>query len=221
MRVCDHCDRFPANFLAQKMDFTQHKDVQILNVTHTYTDEIGQKICARIAQGETIFGICKHDTNYPPCSTVYSWLDNNPEFQKIYKIAEQSQLKALAEQILYYSTPEFVQTTLKDGQGGERSHSAQVQAHALACEWRKWWLGKKLVKQWGDQQSIELKLDDNADSDSQIKQIIASVASGELLLNDAEKLANLIYKRTECFDVTKLSEQISQLKLAIESKHRE
>lgn len=45
----------------------------------SYSDEIADKIVARMIEGESLTTICK-DPDMPPRVTVYSWFDRRPDF---------------------------------------------------------------------------------------------------------------------------------------------
>ncbi len=44
-----------------------------------YSDEIAEEICNRIADGESLRGIC-NDPHMPSRPTVAKWMDDNPDF---------------------------------------------------------------------------------------------------------------------------------------------
>jgi len=47
--------------------------------TSSYTEEIANRICERMIEGEDIVTICK-DEEMPSRRTVYRWMDEHPEF---------------------------------------------------------------------------------------------------------------------------------------------
>lgn len=49
-----------------------------------YTPEIGEAICYRLCNGETLVDICDSDDGFPHRMTVYRWMDDNPEFASMY-----------------------------------------------------------------------------------------------------------------------------------------
>jgi hypothetical protein len=51
-----------------------------------YTPELGQRICERMVEGETLRKIC-NDDDMPSRSTIFRWLIAHPEFQTSYKMA--------------------------------------------------------------------------------------------------------------------------------------
>ncbi|MGA0605382.1 hypothetical protein ACO2Q0_05215 [Phenylobacterium sp. VNQ135] len=56
----------------------------------TYTPEIGEEICFRLANGESLISICREE-HLPTPATVYRWVNRIPEFQDMYVDARQFQ----------------------------------------------------------------------------------------------------------------------------------
>jgi len=49
-----------------------------------YTEELGEEICERISQGETLPSICRDQHMPSSISTIYGWLANNLAFEAAY-----------------------------------------------------------------------------------------------------------------------------------------
>ncbi|RPD50043.1 terminase small subunit protein [Hymenobacter sediminis] len=64
-----------------------------------YTLELVQKICSRIANGESLRSICQEET-MPGKSTVMEWLAAHEHFRTIYAQAREVQADHMAEEIL-------------------------------------------------------------------------------------------------------------------------
>lgn len=64
-----------------------------------YTVELGEQICHRIAQGETLQTICL-DSELPDRITVWRWLDKHPDFATLYARAREAQGDVMDEMIL-------------------------------------------------------------------------------------------------------------------------
>lgn len=56
----------------------------------TYTAEIGEEICFRLANGESLISICRDD-HLPTPATVYRWVRRLPDFEDLYVAARQFQ----------------------------------------------------------------------------------------------------------------------------------
>lgn len=65
----------------------------------TYTPEIGQEICERLAQGEVLYKICQ-DKHMPSFPTVNRWLLDKPDFLNDYMRAREIQQDYEADKIL-------------------------------------------------------------------------------------------------------------------------
>jgi hypothetical protein len=55
-----------------------------------YSRELGEAICARLANGESLVAIGR-DADMPCCGTVYGWLNRHAEFADLYAQARQAQ----------------------------------------------------------------------------------------------------------------------------------
>lgn len=64
-----------------------------------YTLELGEEICQRIAEGESLRTICAEDA-YPDRVTVLRWLNQHPDFATIYAQAREAQGDVMDEKIL-------------------------------------------------------------------------------------------------------------------------
>ena len=60
----------------------------------TYSEELADEICARIAEGESMRGICA-DNHMPNWRTVWRWLDANDDFASRCARARTMQAEAL------------------------------------------------------------------------------------------------------------------------------
>lgn len=111
-----------------------------------FTQELADRICLRIAKGESLKVICQ-DEDMPNASTVHAWvLDDKEGFSKKYARARDIQAEVMFDEIL-----EISDYSRDDIVGGEdRSDNARVQAHKLRVDSRKWYLSKVLPKKFGD-----------------------------------------------------------------------
>jgi hypothetical protein len=65
----------------------------------TYTPEVGEAICARLAAGQTLVAIAREP--WTPCySTILNWARYVPEFADRYALARQLAVHALCDQVL-------------------------------------------------------------------------------------------------------------------------
>lgn len=110
-----------------------------------YTQELADKICLRLSNGESLRHICL-DEDMPDASTVHRWvLEDREGFYKQYAKAREIQAEQLFEEI-----NELADTSVTDIVGDDKSDSARVQARKLQVDARKWYLSKVLPKKFGD-----------------------------------------------------------------------
>lgn len=121
----------------------------------TYQAEIAAKICARLAQGEPLKGICRDD-DMPADSTVRGWvIDDVQGFAAQYARARDLGLDALAEDILSIAdTPQVGQKTVSKATGLEVTEGDMIEHRRLQVDARKWYLSKVAPKKYGDKLAI-------------------------------------------------------------------
>lgn len=124
-----------------------------------YSQEIADKICERLAAGESLNAICKDD-GLPAESTVRRWALLDVEgFAANYTRARELQAHFLAEQIIDISdTPlEGQEVTIK-ADGSQETKVGDMLGHRkLQVDSRKWYLSKVLPKVYGDKLETTLK----------------------------------------------------------------
>ena len=99
-----------------------------------HTDGMANEICARLAEGESLNGICK-DEHMPPESTVRTWvLDNREGFAANYARAREIGYLKMADEII----------EIADGVDPKSDRDR------LRVEARKWIVSKVLPKVYGD-----------------------------------------------------------------------
>jgi len=104
----------------------------------TYSTDIADKICERLASGESLVVICQ-DKDMPCKTAVYSWLQKHPEFTDKYVRAREAQADTHVDEIVHIADTE------------EDPQKARVRIDA-----RKWVAGKQRPKKYGDKSQIEL-----------------------------------------------------------------
>lgn len=117
----------------------------------TYTDEIADVICERIADGESLKAICE-DEAMPSKATVFKWLSENASFSDKYALAREAQSDALFDDIL---------TIADDGRNdwmernfGEETRWVEngeaLRRSQLRIDARKWMASKLKPKKYGE-----------------------------------------------------------------------
>ena len=113
-----------------------------------FNQEIFDKICDRLAEGESLRKICADD-GYPPKRDVSRWMDENPELQAQYARARAKQHDFWAEQIMSIADEDAE----RDADG--RRDPAHVAQKRLQIDSRKWLLSKLAPKKYGDVTTIK------------------------------------------------------------------
>lgn len=67
--------------------------------TTTYTPELAAKLCAAIADGGSLRAVCKKD-GMPSKATVFRWLGESVEFQKMYETATDERADTMIDEIV-------------------------------------------------------------------------------------------------------------------------
>lgn len=103
----------------------------------TYTQEIADEICRRLAEGETLRAICR-DMEIP-ISTVLGWVrDDRDGFAEQYARARDIGYEVMADELI----------DIADG------GSDDWQRDRLRVDARKWLLAKALPKRYGDRVTL-------------------------------------------------------------------
>lgn len=153
----------------------------------TYTKEMGEAICERIANGEPLRQICRESG--VAWRTVYHWLADNPDFSARFARAREVGYDAIAEQCL-----EIADDGAFDAVEGEdgvlRTNSEVIQRSKLRVETRLKLLAKWSPKKYGDKLDLNHSGDigfktmsdddlDRAIADALSKAGIAASVAGE------------------------------------------
>lgn len=114
--------------------------VGVVSRPSSYTDEIANEICERLANGESLIGICR-DAHMPSEALVRRWnvMDHNG-FAAKYAHAREAQMEAFSDQIT-----EIVENTNRD----------DVQVARLQVDARKWLMSKLAPKKYGDKLDVK------------------------------------------------------------------
>ena len=125
----------------------------------SYSPELAEAICAEIITGRSLPDISR-DPGMPHVRTIFRWLANQPEFQRLYELACLSRTHALAEEIIAISdddSADWIEEPAKHGAGViRRADNAAVQRARLKVDSRKWLLSKLQPRKYGDRVSAEL-----------------------------------------------------------------
>ena len=119
----------------------------------TYSEEIANAICLRLAEGASLRSICEAD-DMPAASTVHLWVVEDREgFSEQYVRARQAQALRWADEILDIADDGRNDTYETDK--GESVNYDVISRSRLRVDTRKWMLSKMLPKVFGDKAQIE------------------------------------------------------------------
>lgn len=133
----------------------------------SFTQEIADAICERLAEGESLNAICKSE-GLPSESTVRRWaLDDEQGFATNYARAREVGYLRMADEITQIAD-DGANDTYTDEDGNERTNQDVIARSRLRVDTRKWLLSKMLPKVYGD------KLELSGDPGKPLALVIAS-----------------------------------------------
>jgi IS30 family transposase len=87
---------------------------------HSFSPEIAELICDRIAEGWSLRKICE-DPNMPARSTIFGWLEEHEDFARRYTLARQIQIEDLLDEILEIADDSSNDWIEREGPDGKKS----------------------------------------------------------------------------------------------------
>lgn len=121
----------------------------IMGRPSSYTQEIADLICERIANGESLRKICA-DEGMPDKATVFRWLAANDEFATKYARAREEQADLHAESIIDISDEKEVEANYRGEEVVLELSAAAIARNRLRIDARKWYASKLAPKKYGD-----------------------------------------------------------------------
>lgn len=118
----------------------------------SFTQEVADKICERLAKPESLRSICS-DESMPSRTTVFRWLREHEAFRNQYAHAREDQADAYFDEIIELSdTCVIGEKTEKDADGKvvKVTTGDMIERSRLGIETRKWALGRMKPKKYGD-----------------------------------------------------------------------
>lgn len=119
----------------------------------SFTQEVADLICERIADGESLRAICTGD-DYPDKATVFRWLNENEDFRDQYARAREAQADAVFDDILTIADDgrnDWMERHNADGENiGWQVNGEALRRSQLRVDARKWMAGKLKPKKYGD-----------------------------------------------------------------------
>lgn len=120
-------------------------------VASTFTQALFDRICERIAEGESLRGICK-DKGYPAKRTFLRWVEGDEALQKQYGKAQMDRIDHYAEQIIEIADECRVgkKVTTKANGDVETVEVDMVERARVQIDARKWTCARMNPKKYGD-----------------------------------------------------------------------
>ena len=125
----------------------------------TYTKELGETICKRIALGESVRKIVK-DEDMPSSSMIYRWLldEDKKEFWEQYEKAINARAELMFEELLDIADDgqnDYVEKQLGDSDVSITvPNTEHIQRSRLRVDTRKWYLSKVMPKKFGEKMDV-------------------------------------------------------------------
>lgn len=123
----------------------------------TFTQEVADEICDRLAEGESLRAICK-DEGMPSVGTVCRWLGESDTLQKQYARARELQADTLFDEVLHIADNQQIGEKRKVTNDGKEEVSTgdMIEHRRLQIDARKWMAGKLRPKKYGEFKAVEL-----------------------------------------------------------------
>ena len=126
----------------------------------TYSIELADYICERLADGESMRSVCR-DESMPAMSTVFKWLREHEAFSEQYAIAKDECADALVEDMLDIADNQVANPVLVDdvplvvdGKIVTTVDAPAVNHARLRVDTRKWAASKLKPKKYGDRKIL-------------------------------------------------------------------
>lgn len=155
-----------------------------------YTEETFSAICSRLADGESLAGICREET-MPDKSTFYRWLQKRHELRDRYAKAKEDGCDALFEELMDIAddgSNDWMETNDPDNPGW-RFNGEHYQRSRLRVDTRKWALSKLKPKRYGERIELVNQVEQLADA---VAEILMHYVPEENRKECADKLGKLI-----------------------------
>ena len=127
-------------------------------MTIPYSDEVGEAICVRLIEGESLREICE-DPDLPSQRTVYRWLAVERTFWQLYARAREAQMDRWSdeiEEIADDASNDYNERTGKDGEVERVLDPEAVQRSKLRIDTRKWVMSKLAARRYGDKIDVNV-----------------------------------------------------------------
>jgi ribosomal protein S25 len=129
-----------------------------------YSKELAQKICIRIATGESVLQICRDDT-MPEARTVYLWLlnlqvEDKKEFREMYEQAREIQSEVMHDELTEIADDgqnDWMEIETQRGRLITVPDHEHVNRSRLRVDTRKWILARMNPRKYGEKLDLTTK----------------------------------------------------------------
>lgn len=118
-----------------------------------FTQEIGDAICERLADGESLRAICAGE-DMPHRATVFRWIAAHDAFRDQYALAREEQAESLADEIVGISDEADVTAKVEGEEVRLALDATAVARNRLRVDARKWVASKLKPKKYGDKMTL-------------------------------------------------------------------
>lgn len=121
----------------------------------TFTPALGDEICQRMAEGETLTEICR-SPGMPAFFSVHRWAGRHPEFGEAFACAREAQAHRWAEEVIEISDDSRNDWITRETERGEEItvNHEHISRSKLRVDTRKWLLARVLPKTYGDKVEV-------------------------------------------------------------------
>jgi hypothetical protein len=122
-----------------------------------FSEVLGDTICERLANGESLRAICTGD-DMPSQSMVFRWLAQDDVFREQYTRAREAQADVLADETIAIADDgrnDWMERHGRDGESiGWQVNGEAVSRSKLRVEARKWFASKLAPKKYGEKIAV-------------------------------------------------------------------
>ena len=121
-----------------------------------YTKELADRICAGIAEGNSLKSVLAMSEDMPSYSTVFEWLRTYNDFSDNYERSTRERTLAMGEEILDIAddgSNDYMTITKGDNDYNVEDREVTNRSK-LRVETRKWIMSKMLPKKYGDKLDV-------------------------------------------------------------------
>lgn len=121
----------------------------------TFTPALGDEICQRMAEGETLTEICRSE-GMPAFASVHRWADRHAEFGEAFARAREAQAHRWAEEVIEISDDSRNDWITRQTERGEEImvNHEHISRSKLRVDSRKWLLAKVLPRIYGEKVEV-------------------------------------------------------------------